>query len=85
MKIAIVYESKREEYRVKKIKRALKRTGLSAVELLLRVNAAASVIGVLVFGCSMDSEDLGFVLKGFMICLLSACISAALITVIKDM
>lgn len=64
MKIAIVYESKREEYRVKRIKRRLKRLGVSAAQVLLGI----ALIGAVTFACMMDSTDLRPVMRGFLVC-----------------
>lgn len=64
MKIAIVYESKREEYRVKRIKRRLKRLGVSAAQVLLGI----ALTGAVTFACMMDSTDLRPIMRGFLVC-----------------
>ena len=64
MKIAIVYESKREEYRVKRIKRRLRRLGISAAYVLLGI----ALMGAVTFACMMDSTDLRPIMRGFLLC-----------------
>ena len=84
MRIGIIYKSKAEERRMRKLKLKIARLGLSGLDIYLRLQLGVASIMALIFACGIDSQDFEYMFKGLVICFLTALLSGIAISALKE-